>query len=146
MANVLNRKKTVTIAFALCIACLFYMLSEAIGGERLSHVRSPLVRPASGLSTGKADGLHSRRYLDEIPIHVMFIMCVRFTMEASDAGLTSLRSILAARELGVSRNRRYVFHFILDKWSAWLMNHNTSAKVPHGSLLEPSFITTFHDM
>lgn len=59
--------------------------------------------------------ISSRAQIDEDPIHVILAYCTgNGQVDKADNGLTTVRSILMARENGVSRNRKYVFHVVAD--------------------------------
>ncbi len=90
--------------------------------------------------------VNARKLLDEDPIHIFTAICIRHEMTENDPGLTSIRSIIAARDIGASHNRRYVFHIVLDKWVASLINYNTSLPIPHGKIIAKDFLATFHDV
>jgi hypothetical protein len=86
-----------------------------------------------------------RLELDEDPIHIAQSFCLRADITKTDTGLTALRSILAARAAGASRNRRYVIHIFADEFASWLLANNHSERVPHGQGLVQGSLDLFNE-
>jgi hypothetical protein len=88
----------------------------------------------------------ARRLRDEDPIHIVHSFCIYEELKKTDPGLTVIRSILAARAAGSSRNRKYVFHILADEFAAWLLSNNRSAQMPWGKRLDsPKSLDEFHE-
>ena len=78
------------------------------------------------------------------PIHIMMTYCLEQGLDrAETAGLTSLRSLLAARSTGSSRTRKYVVHLLVDTWAEWLLRNNVSAPVPPGKHMPHNALEIF---
>lgn len=99
-------------------------------------------------------GLESPLQLhDDEPIHIAQSLCISDGLSMKDAGLTSLRSILAARAAGTSL-RRYVIHLFVDISAGWLISFNRSATMPSArqpwgehreKLQSPDSMDLFHE-
>ncbi len=147
-----RRTKTPNVfAILLLTTIIAFFVGEQFFRVFDSNARESIRIKNSGYAPRQNTDEHScssktRSEIDEEPIHVLMAMCMRNVMLKEDVGLTSMRSILAARDIGTSHNRRYVFHLVLNAWTAWLVNYNTSVPLPGGTALPKSFITTFHEV
>ena len=90
-------------------ACVLLVMSHAT----ITYHSMTAPSPSSSATS------HSGRLAedDDNPIHIVQAFCIDNGFDATDPGLTAMRSILAARAAGASPNRRYVFHLIVDEAS-----------------------------
>jgi hypothetical protein len=93
----------------------------------------------------KIDAADARRLLDDDPIHITQTFCVDAKPSKAGPGLTALRSMLAARATGASRNRRYVIHIFVDEAAAWLLANNRSMQMPHGFHIDSESLDQFNE-
>lgn len=85
----------------------------------------------------------ARGAVDEPPIHILMTYCLDEGLDRTEFGLTSLRSILAARSMGATPRRRYVIHLIVDVWTKWLITNNSSDPLPHGKHMPKAPLAAF---
>ena len=114
--------RTVTrVARAVCVSFLLFVafqcIANVIDGEAsrlLLESPSPHLRNRTAPES-PFPPKSSRSLLDDTPIHIALAFCASgANLGVKDNGLTVVRSILAARENGLSHNRRYTFHIVTD--------------------------------
>lgn len=131
---------------AFCVVAVVALATSAILAPAiLSESVAAAVPPGSAYATPSTHT--SRAALDNDAIHIVQTYCIINGIERTDAGLTTLRSILAARASGPSRSRRYVFHILADEWVSWLIAYNSSTPLPFGKHLKnPESLDLFHEL